>query len=54
MNKPYESYNIDLVGATKVNELTDIELTNLANGEVLLIIVQMKSGRIRRQVGLIL
>lgn len=35
MNKPYESYNIDDVGAKKVIELNDVELTNLSNNQVL-------------------
>ena len=36
MNKPYESYNIDDVGAKKVSELTDVELTNLSNNQILI------------------
>jgi len=34
---PYSNtdYGEDQVGATNIQELTDVELTNLANGEVL-------------------
>ena len=36
MNKPYESYNIDDVGAKVVSELEDVQFTNLLNNQILI------------------